>query len=167
MKVFSHIGNDEKKLEDINKAIQSTVTVAQNEWKYLAELELELDLNMPMLNCFLVELNQVILNIIINSAHAIDDGNKATDGAKGNMLISTLTEVDMMVICIRDDGMGISEQNKSKIFDPFFTTKDVGKGTGQGLALAHSVFVDKHQGTIVCESELGKGTTFTIRIPLH
>jgi two-component system, NtrC family, sensor kinase len=120
---------------------------------------------LPPVRCQLGDLTQVFLNLLINAAHAIGDVVKDT-GSKGKIRVATRTDGDFVEISITDSGSGISEGVRSKIFDPFFTTKEVGKGTGQGLALARAVVVDKHGGTLTFETELGKGTSFRIRLPL-
>ena len=165
MKEFAHPGNTEKVAVNLNKAIESTVTVARNEWKYVADLKTNFDAALPPVLCLVGELNQVVLNMIVNATHAIADAIKGT-GEKGTITISTTRADDYAEIRIADTGAGIPEAIRHKIFDPFFTTKEVGKGTGQGLAIARSVVVDKHGGTITVESEVGKGTTFIIRLPL-
>ena len=165
MKEFSHPGNKEKTAVNLNKAIESTVIVARNEWKYVADLQTHLDPSLPPVPCLVGEFNQVVLNMIINATHAIADAGKGT-GGKGTITISTSHVGDCVEVRIADTGMGIPESIRHKIFDPFFTTKEVGKGTGQGLAIARSVVVDKHGGTITVDSEVGKGTTFVIRLPL-
>jgi len=166
MKTFSHPGNVEKITVDINEAIKSTITVARNEWKYVADIETYFDPNLPPVPCFPGELNQVILNIIINAAHAIDEVSDKGNGGKGIIRISTRCDRDWAELRISDTGAGIPEDIRSRLFDPFFTTKEVGKGTGQGLAIAHSVVVRKHNGTITLDTEIGRGTTFIIRLPL-
>lgn len=167
MKEFSHPGTKEKVATDINKAIESTVTVARNEWKYVAELVTDFAPDLPLVPCFAGDFNQVILNILINAAHAIVDA-KGKDGAdKGMIRISTRCGADDWVeIRISDNGPGVPEAIRHKIFDPFFTTKQVGKGTGQGLAISHDVVVKKHGGKISFETEMGKGTTFVIQLPV-
>jgi len=165
MKEFSHPGTGEKTAVDINKAIESTITVARNEWKYVAEMVTDLDPGLPLIPCLPDEFNQVLLNLIINSAHAIGEVVAGGEQAKGTITISTRQDGDWVEIRLQDTGTGIPEEVRSKIFDPFFTTKEVGKGTGQGLAIARSVIVDKHEGTITFETEMGKGTTFIIRLP--
>ncbi|HZP83562.1 MAG TPA: ATP-binding protein [Chthonomonadaceae bacterium] len=166
MKEFSHPGTEEKVGVDINRAIESTLMVARNEWKYVAEAVTDFDPSLPMVPCLPGELNQVFLNIIINAAHAIAD--VVGDGSlqKGQIKISTRHKGNWVEIRISDTGGGIPEAVRSRVFDPFFTTKEVGKGTGQGLAIAHSTIVDKHKGAISFETEVGKGTTFIIRLPL-
>lgn len=165
MKEFAHPGNDEKACVDLNKAIESTVTVARNEWKYVADLTTDLAPDLPLVPCLLGQFNQVILNMIVNATHAIADVVKDT-GAKGTISIATRSVNGWAEVRITDSGSGIPEEIRRKIFDPFFTTKEVGKGTGQGLAIAHSVIVDKHHGTIAIESEVGQGATFIVRLPL-
>jgi PAS domain S-box-containing protein len=165
MKEFSHPGNDDKVCVDLNKAIESTVTVASHEWKYVADLTTDLAPSLPPVPCLVSQFNQVVLNMIVNATHAIADVTKGT-GAKGTISITTRAVDGWVEIRIADSGAGIPEEIRTKIFDPFFTTKEVGKGTGQGLAIAHSVIVDKHQGTITLESVMGRGTTFIVRLPL-
>jgi PAS domain S-box-containing protein len=166
MKEFSHPGVDEKKPVDLNRAIESTLTVSRNEWKYVAEMVTRLDPDLPPVPCLPGELNQVILNLVVNAAHAIAE--VVTEGAdKGTITVSTRPCGDWVEIRVQDTGGGIPESIRSRIFDPFFTTKPVGQGTGQGLAIAHSVIVEKHGGAIEFETELGKGTTFIIRLPLR
>lgn len=167
MKEFSHPGSEEKRAVDINKAIETTVTVARNEWKYVADVVTQLDSCLPLVPCLGGEFNQVILNLIINAAHAIagvvGDGSKG----KGKITISTRRDGPWVQIAIQDTGTGIPPEIQSRIFEPFFTTKPVGKGTGQGLALAHSAIVNRHQGRIWFESEPGQGTTFFIKLPVE
>ncbi|WP_419785465.1 ATP-binding protein [Pseudodesulfovibrio sp.] len=162
MKNFSHPGEEEAKPVDINKAIENTVTVTRNEWKYTADLETKLDPELPLVNCFPGGLNQVLLNIIINASHAIA-GNEAT-GERGTIFVKTSHDDTNVEIRIGDTGCGIPKENLAKIFDPFFTTKEVGKGTGQGLAIVYDIVVEKHGGTIDVESEVDKGTTFILRL---
>ncbi|GIX22702.1 MAG: hypothetical protein KatS3mg121_1485 [Gammaproteobacteria bacterium] len=166
MKEFSHPGSASKELSDLNKNILNTITVSRNEWKYVADLETDLDPDLPQVECLPNELNQVILNMIVNAAHAIADVVKDS-GEKGKITIRTRADGDHCEITISDTGKGIAPEHRDRIFDPFFTTKEVGKGTGQGLAIAYSVVVDKHGGRIDVDSEVGRGTTFRIRIPLR
>ncbi len=167
MKEFSHPGGEEKRSIDLNKAIESTVTVARNEWKYVAELETDLDPSLPPVPCLPGEFNQVILNLIINAAHTIADVVGRGGETKGRIRVTTRRDGDWVEIRVADTGTGIPEAIRSRVFEPFFTTKEVGKGTGQGLAIAHNVVVKKHGGTISLETEVGKGTTFIIRLPLQ
>ncbi|NMC49675.1 MAG: PAS domain S-box protein [Desulfovibrio sp.] len=165
MKKFSHPGGEEKTAVDINKAVENTVLVARNEWKYVADVVTDLDPGLPPVHCLPGDFNQVILNVLINAAHAIGEAVRDTT-KKGLITITTRQEGEYALLSIADTGTGIPEENRDKIFDPFFTTKEVGKGTGQGLAIVHDIVVEKHDGTIDVESEVGKGTTFIIRVPL-
>ena len=165
MKEFSHPGTKEKVALDLNHAIQSTITMAQNEWKYVAEMETNFEPTLPLVSCMPGEFNQVILNLIVNAAHAIGDRSKERNGERGKITVQTATISTGVEIRIGDTGGGIPVQARTKIFDPFFTTKEIGKGTGQGLAIARSVIVDKHSGSIEFETVLGEGTTFIIRLP--
>jgi PAS domain S-box-containing protein len=165
MKEFSHPDTKEKTPSDLNHAIQSTITVARNEWKYVADVETVFDASLPPIPCLLGEFNQVILNLIVNAAHAIADASPQGGAEKGKITVQTLHCPQWAEIRIKDTGSGIPEKIRTRIFDPFFTTKEIGKGTGQGLAIARSVIVGKHGGTIHFETEEGKGTTFVIRLP--
>lgn len=167
MREFSHPGGDDKIAIDINQALESTITVSRNEWKYVAEMATCLADDLPLLYCLPGELNQVFLNIIVNAAHAIADATDNGLRGKGLITIATKAEHDALEIRISDTGKGIPNAIQERIFDPFFTTKEVGKGTGQGLAIARSVVVDKHQGNLSFTTERGRGTTFIIRLPLH
>lgn len=165
MKDFSHPGGAEKNPVDLNHAIESTVTVARNEWKYVANVEFDLDKTLPLVPCFPGEINQLLLNLVVNAAHAIEEVVSKTPDAKGTITIRTAKLQNAVEIVVKDTGGGIPISIRKKIFDPFFTTKEVGKGTGQGLAIARSVMA-KHGGTIDFESEVGQGTTFFVRLPL-
>jgi PAS domain S-box-containing protein len=165
MKDFAHPGVEDRQAADLNRAIESTITVASNEWKYVAEMVTDFDPTLPPVPCFIGEFNQVVLNMIVNAAHAIADVVGHT-GQKGVIKIGTKLEGDWAEIRISDTGAGIPEEIRKKIFDPFFTTKEVGKGTGQGLAISHAAIVEKHKGTIALESKVGNGTTFIIKLPL-
>jgi PAS domain S-box-containing protein len=165
MKEFSHPGVKERTQLDLNRAIQSTITVARNEWKYVADLETEFDPALPLISCQPGEFNQVILNLIVNAAHAIADVIGKGSAKKGTILVRTLNCPEWAEVRIQDTGTGIPAKVRDRVFDPFFTTKEIGKGTGQGLAIARSVVVEKHGGSIHFETEEGKGTTFIIRLP--
>jgi PAS domain S-box-containing protein len=167
MKEFSHPGGSEKVLIDINKIIESTVVVSTNEWKYVASVDFDLDPQLPQVLCFPNEISQVLLNLIINSAHAIEDVVKNDLGKKGKITVRTQARQDDILIEVSDTGAGIPEHVASKIYDPFFTTKGVGKGTGQGLAIVRHIVTVKHGGAINFVSTVGKGTTFTISLPLR
>jgi len=166
MREFAHLGAREKSSVDINRAIETSLTVSRNEWKYVREVETDLEDDLPSIPGYAGEINQVLLNLIVNAAHAIGEA-AAESNDKGVIRISTRCDSGWVEIRLADTGTGIPEEIQQDIFTPFFTTKDVGKGTGQGLALARTVIVDKHGGTVDVESVLGKGATFVIRLPLH
>lgn len=166
MKEFSHPAMDQKAPVDLNKALESTLTVSRNEWKYCAELETDFAADLPLVPCFAGELNQVFLNIIVNAAHAIEGVLPKEGGAKGKIRVSTRCRGDNVEVRIGDTGGGIPEEIRHRIFDPFFTTKEVGKGTGQGLAIAHRVVTEKHGGSLEIETETGRGTTLVMRLPI-
>jgi len=166
MKEFSHPGTKEKVTTDIHKAIESTLIVCRNEYKYVAEVKTSFDPTMPLVRCFPGDFNQVIMNLVVNASHAISDSLKGRSVEKGEISISTRHDEGWAEIRISDSGTGIPEEIRARIFDPFFTTKEVGKGTGQGLAICHAVIIKKHGGAIAFETEVGKGTTFIIRLPL-
>lgn len=167
MKEFSHPSQGEKQCVDLGAAIATTLTVARNEWKYVAEAVTDFDPSLPPVPCLRDEFNQVILNLVVNAAHAISDVTDGGNQGMGTITLTTQRDGAWAEIRVRDTGTGIPEPIRQKIFDPFFTTKPVGKGTGQGLAIAHAVIVDKHGGTLDVESEVGTGTTFIIRLPLN
>lgn len=163
---FSHPGSEIKEPVDINQAIRSTVTVCKNRWKYAADLELDLADDLPDVPCHVAEFNQVILNLVVNAGDAIQSHLEGQD-RKGLIKVSTRLAGDCVEVRVTDNGGGIPEDVQQKVFDPFFTTKEVGKGTGQGLAISRNVVVEKHGGELLCESEPGVGTTFVVRIPLQ
>ena len=165
MKIFAHPGGGEKEPVDINKEIEKTIIITRNEWKYAAELITDFDTTLPTVSCYRAEFNQVILNLIVNAAHAIADANGDDSSERGTIKVSTTLAGNWAEIRISDTGHGIPEEIRHRIFDLFFTTKEPGRGTGQGLAIAHSVIVDKHHGTIDIETEEDRGTTFVIRLP--
>ncbi len=164
MKQFSHPGNEDVTPTDLNAAIESTVTVSRNEWKYVARLELDLDPNLPAVPCHPSEINQVILNLIVNAAHAIADA-MGESAELGTIRVCTKYVDGDALISISDNGTGIPEGVRDRIFDPFFTTKEVGKGTGQGLSLAFGIITKNHNGSLTFETKMGEGTTFFIRLP--
>jgi signal transduction histidine kinase len=169
MKEFSH-PSDEMQMVNLNRSIESTVTVAKNEWKYVADVKLDLAEDLPPVACHPSEINQVILNIVVNAAHAIGDVVKAAkdkDNTKGLITIVTRADGPDVVVTIDDTGGGIPQTIRNKVFDPFFTTKEIGKGTGQGLAIAHRIIVEHHEGSIDFDTDVGRGTKFTIRLPIQ
>jgi two-component system, NtrC family, sensor kinase len=164
MKEFAQPDRREKSPADLNHALQATLAVARNDYASVAEVTTEFGPLPPVL-CHVGDLNQVFLNLIINAAHAIGDA-VGKGGNMGSIRIKTSQEDEYARIDITDSGTGIPEAIRHRVFEPFFTTKEVGKGTGQGLAIARSIIVTKHGGTLTFESEVGKGTTFTIRLPV-
>ncbi len=165
MKAFAHPGGDQLAPADLKGLIESTVMVATNEWKYVADVELQLAPSLPAVPCIAGEINQVVLNLIVNAAHAISDVVGST-GAKGRIMISATADDTNAEIRVTDTGTGIPEAARAKVFEPFFTTKELGKGTGQGLAMAYNCIVKRHRGSITFDTELGVGTTFVVRLPL-
>lgn len=165
MKDFSHPGGEHKQPTDLNKAIESTVTVARTEWKYVAELDLQLEPDLPAVPCHGDEFNQVILNMVVNAAHAIEE-SLGGEGGLGRITVRTRLDGDHVLVEVEDTGAGMPESVKEKIFDPFFTTKEVGKGTGQGLSLAYNVVKRRHGGRLEVNSVVGEGTRFTMAFPL-
>ncbi len=165
MKEFSHPTQGDKSPADINAALESTLTIARNEFKYVAEVERDFA-PLPMIPCVIGELNQVFLNLIVNAAHAIADV-VGTGGTKGIIRITTRADARGVLVEIGDTGSGVPEEARPHLFEPFFTTKPVGKGTGQGLAIARSIVVNKHGGELTFESEVGKGSVFRVRLPLE
>ena len=165
MKELSHPGCDEKAAVNINHALETTKTVSTNEWKYVAEMVMELDEDLRVVSGLQGELNQVFLNLIVNASHAISDMTDGGDKGRGKITLRTKQHDDFVQVEIEDTGGGIPESIREKVFDPFFTTKDVGKGTGQGLALAHTAIVQKHGGRISFEVEEGVGTKFIVQLP--
>jgi signal transduction histidine kinase len=143
--------------------LQTTLLVASNEYKYLAAVHTDLA-ELPHVVCNVGQLNQVFLNLIVNAAHAIQDAGK--DVSSGEIRIRTALVGDSAEIRISDNGCGVPPENLGKLYDPFFTTKEVGRGTGQGLAITHAILVDKHGGDISVRSTVGIGTEFTLRLPI-
>jgi signal transduction histidine kinase len=166
MKEFSHPGPAEKTAVDLRRAIETTLIVCRNEWKYVADVSTEFDDTMPQIQCLPGELNQVILNLVTNAAQAIAPVVESSGGDRGKIIIRTRRDGDCVEIQVADTGAGIPEEVRNRIFDPFFTTKAVGKGSGQGLAIVHNAVVTRHGGTISFDTDIGKGTTFTVRLPI-
>ncbi|WP_415718352.1 transporter substrate-binding protein [Maridesulfovibrio sp.] len=166
VKQLAYPGETQKSYHDLNEIIYDAVTVSTNEWKYVAEVEMDLDEELPPLFCLKGEMGQVILNLIVNSAHAIEQSNSHAESGKGLILIKSYVENDAILLEIKDTGCGMPKNIIKKAFDPFFTTKKIGKGTGQGLAIAYNVIVNIHGGNIVLESEEGVGTTIIITLPI-
>jgi len=166
MKEFSHPGVKEKTALDVNRVIRNTLIVARNAYKYVADVETNLADSLPLILGHPNQISQVFLNIIVNAAQAIEDAVDAESGERGTITIATRHADETVEIRISDTGTGIPDELKPRIFEIFFTTKDVGRGTGQGLFMAHQTIVDRHDGTIGFESEVGRGTTFIITLPI-
>ncbi len=163
MKDFSHPGGAAKIGIDINAAIDSTATVCRNEWKHVARLETDFAPDLPKIMCFPADINQVLLNLIVNAAHAIAE---VKAGALGVIRISTRLDGDRLEIRVADDGPGVPKALRDRIFDPFFTTKGVGKGTGQGLSICQDIVVKKHGGQIFLDDSVAQGAAFVVRLPV-
>ncbi len=165
MKDFSHADQNEMSAVDLNRSIASTLVIARTEYKDVADLETDYG-ELPPVMCHGGQVNQVVLNLVVNSAHAIADRMKET-GQRGRIRVSTRAEGDDVHIAIEDTGGGIPESIRGRIFDPFFTTKEVGRGTGQGLSIVRNVIVKGHNGQLDFDTEMGKGTTFHLRLPVR
>lgn len=166
LKEFAHPNSPDRTPADLNRAIETAIAVSRHEWKYVAQIKTELDPELPLVPCVVDEFNQAMLNLVINAAHAIGEALKTRGGERGQITVRTRHEPPWATIEIEDTGTGIPENIRDRIFEPFFTTKEVGKGTGQGLALVHSIIVKHHEGAIDLTTEVGRGTTFIIRLPL-
>jgi signal transduction histidine kinase len=167
MKEFSHPGQFQTEMYDLNHAVECTATISKNVWKYVADLELALSPELPRVPCHAGEINQVLLNLIVNAAHAIGDVVGDATRGRGKIRIATFAGERYAEIRVSDTGTGIPDAVRARIFDPFFTTKEVGRGTGQGLSIARATVVEKHGGTLTFETDVGKGTTFVMRLPLQ
>jgi PAS domain S-box-containing protein len=165
MKDFSHPGSEGVAPADVNQAVVTTLAVARNEYKYIADVETELG-DLPQVECWIADLNQVFLNLLVNGTHAIRDRLGEGSPEMGVLRVVTRADGDMIELRFSDTGTGIPEEARKKVFDQFFTTKEIGRGTGMGLSICRSVVVEKHGGTLDFETELGVGTTFVIRLPL-
>ncbi|GLY29068.1 PAS domain-containing protein [Kineosporia sp. NBRC 101731] len=165
MKDFSHPGQGRAEA-DLNQAVRTTIQVCRNEWRYVADVELDLSDAVGLVACYEGELKQVLLNIVVNAAQAIDE-QRAQVGRDdlGHILITSRRTAEGVRIVVSDDGPGMDEEVRRRVFDPFFTTKPVGRGTGQGLSMAYAVIAQKHAGNIVVDSAPGQGTSFTIDLP--
>ena len=166
MREFAHPGNGEKQNVDLNHVIEGAVTLCRSEWKYVAEVVTDFDRELPPVACVPTDINRVVLNLVVNAAHAIAAATH--DGTEGKGVITIRTRFDhpCAEIRVEDTGVGIPDEIRDRIFDMFFTTKEVGRGTGQGLALVHAMVVEKHGGTIRVESQVGRGTAFVVRLPI-
>jgi PAS domain S-box-containing protein len=167
MKEFSHPNGESFQAVDLNHAIESTLTVSRNEWKYVAEAVTEFDSTLPLVTCLPGDINQVVLNLIVNAAHAIEERVGDGGNGKGRIVVRTRLDGDWVEIRVEDNGTGIPKEIQARIYDPFFTTKPVGRGTGQGLAISHSIIREKHHGTIAFDTKPDCGTAFIVRLPVH
>jgi signal transduction histidine kinase len=165
MKEFAHPDGGEKGTIDLNRVVTSATTVCRNEWKYLARLDLVLCAELPMVPAFAGDIGQVVLNLVVNAAHAIK-GRFGDREQSGLITVSTYLGDDRVVLEVRDNGEGIVPEHRERIFEQFFTTKPVGQGTGQGLALVRRIVVDRHGGDVTFESKHGEGSTFRVALPL-
>jgi PAS domain S-box-containing protein len=163
MRELAHPDRPEMSEVDVNHVIRNALVVARAEYKYVAEVETDLA-PLPPVRCHAGELNQVMLNLLVNASHAIADVI-AGNGSRGLISVATRLDGEVVMISVRDTGGGIPENIRHRIFEPFFTTKEVGRGTGQGLAISHNIIVKRHGGSIECDSEIGKGTVFHLRLP--
>ncbi len=167
MKELSHPGGESKSPVDLNHILETTITVSTNEWKYVADIDTRLSPDVGCISGLQGELTQVFLNLIVNASHAISDVTDSGANGKGLITVSTHRTNHAAVVEIADTGGGIPVAIQDRVFDPFFTTKQVGKGTGQGLAIAHSVVVQKHGGQLSFHVEEGVGTRFVIELPFE
>jgi len=167
MKEYSHPGTGQKQVVDLNHIIEGAITLSSNECKYVADVTTDLDPDLPPIPCMPSDINRVVLNLIVNAAHAIEEARSKNGGAKGTITVRTRRNGPWAEILVEDTGVGIPPHGRSRVFDYFFTTKEVGRGTGQGLAIARAIVVDKHGGTIHFETEVGRGTTFIVRLPIE
>ncbi len=168
-RAFGHPDGKHKASADLNMAIRDTLVVARNEYKYVADVDCDLG-RLPPVVCNIGDVNQVVLNLVVNAAHAIAEilgapAQGAGDGERGRITVRTAHDGEHVAVSVSDTGCGIPEGVQERVFEPFFTTKEVGKGTGQGLSLARTV-ADNHGGTLTFETETGRGTTFTLRLPV-
>jgi len=166
LKEFSHPNSPDKAPVDLNRAIETAIMVCRHEWKYVAEVVTEFDPELPPVPCILDEINQAMLNLLVNAAHTVGEALKTRGEKRGTITVRTRVEENMAVVEVRDTGMGVAPELRGRIFEPFFTTKEVGRGTGQGLAIVHAIVTKHHDGTVDFTSEVGSGTTFRLRLPL-
>jgi PAS domain S-box-containing protein len=167
MKSFSHQGDENMVPVDVNQAIENTLMVSRNEWKLLAKMNNALDTTIPDPSCIAGDINQVLLNLIVNAAHAIEAKKLDSPLESEVISIKTFSTDDYVCIAIADTGVGMTEEVQSRIFEQFFTTKEVGRGTGQGLSLAYQIVVEKHKGQLLVDSTYGNGTVFTVKLPIQ
>ena len=167
MRRFSHTGGGEHERVDINEALDATLTVVQNQIKHIADVQTDYQPNLPRVECYPDEMNQAFLNLIVNATHAIREASTKEAAERGKLTIRTRQIDNDVQIEIQDNGTGIPVPVRARVFEPFFTTKQVGEGTGQGLTICHHIVVQKHHGKIWFDTELDKGTKFSVRIPIQ
>ena len=167
MKNFSHPGTTRKEPTNLNNILRDATTVTRNAWKFSSDLVLDLDETIPPVWCVVGDLKQVFLNLIINAADAIEERFSGDRERRGSLRITSRWSGDRVMVSVSDTGTGIPEEILETIFDTFFTTKEVGKGTGQGLAIARDIVTNKHHGEMTVESTVGQGTTFHVTLPIH
>jgi PAS domain S-box-containing protein len=167
LREFSHPNAPDKQPANLNHAIATAIAISRHEWKLVAEVVTDLDPELPLVPCVLDEINQVLLNLIVNAAHAIAEALADRPGERGRITLRTRRDGAWALLDVADNGTGIAPEVQQRIFEPFFTTKPLGKGTGQGLALVHTVIVKNHEGSIDLTTEPGRGTTLHLRLPLH
>jgi two-component system, NtrC family, sensor kinase len=159
MKELSHPGTDDARAADVNRAIECALEISANSYRGIADLDKQLA-PLPMVTCFIAELGQVFLNLIVNAAQAMEGR------PRGTLAVTSSVDANHIVITISDTGGGIPSEIQQRVFDPFFTTKELGRGTGQGLSIARAIVVDRHGGSLRFDSVAGQGTTFSLRIPI-
>ncbi|MBN2695197.1 sensor histidine kinase [bacterium] len=165
MREFAHTGNETRNPQDINHAIENCKTITRNQWKYNSDLILNLDTTIPMVNCNIEQINQVLINLIMNSIYAVKEVFLENNNQKGVIYITTKKSYNFVEITIEDSGKGIPKEIRDKIFELFFTTKEVGVGTGQGLAISYDIIVNKHKGKLIL-NDSKKGASFSIYLPI-
>jgi two-component system, NtrC family, sensor kinase len=173
MRDFAHSDHGQRHAVDLNRIVEAALTISRNEWKYVAEATTDLDLGLPLVRCVPGEMNQMLLNLIVNAAHAVAAGlgcradGREAGAAKGSIAVRTRQDGDWVQIEVEDTGAGIPEAIRDKVFERFFTTKAPGHGTGQGLAIVRDIVEERHRGTICFDTKAGRGTKFTVRIPIN
>lgn len=168
MNVFSRTGCAQKTFYDVNRAVRDALTITRHEWKHIATTEINLDDNMPLVPCYPEELSHCLLNLLVNSVHAIEDAkHTCSNGSKGVITVNTQQTAECVEIRIGDSGVGIPQSIQHRVFEPFFTTKGVGRGSGQGLSTVYQMVVKHMGGNVTFESHENQGTVFKIALPLH
>ncbi len=167
IKEFSHPGSGRKQAVDLNHAVEAAITLCRNEWKGVAELTTDFAADLPLVSCLPSDIHRAVVNLVVNAAHAVAEAAADEPDRKREIIVRTRRDGPWAEIRVEDSGTGIPDDIRDRIFEPFFTTKDVGQGSGQGLALARAAVVEKHGGTIHFETQIGRGTTFIVRLPIQ